>query len=132
MQIGFVGLGRMGGNMVAPIQPRLRPRGRGVRLRRRGCRPARGARRHRRRLAGELVVQARAAAHGLDHGPRRRADAADGRRARRAARRGDAIVDGGNSNWTDDKRRAAALRAEIHYVDVGTSGGVGASRSATA
>jgi 6-phosphogluconate dehydrogenase len=39
--------------------------------------------------------------------------------------RGDAIVDGGNSKWTDDKRRAAELRKSgIEYVDVGTSGGV--------
>jgi 6-phosphogluconate dehydrogenase len=38
---------------------------------------------------------------------------------------GDAIVDGGNSNWHDDKRRAAELdQVGIHYVDVGTSGGV--------
>jgi 6-phosphogluconate dehydrogenase len=38
---------------------------------------------------------------------------------------GDSIVDGGNSRWTDDKRRAAALRpSRINYVDVGTSGGV--------
>ena len=38
---------------------------------------------------------------------------------------GDAIVDGGNSRWTDDKRRAEALAPKgIHYVDVGTSGGV--------
>jgi len=37
----------------------------------------------------------------------------------------DMIVDGGNSKWTDDKARAAALEAQgIHYVDVGTSGGV--------
>jgi 6-phosphogluconate dehydrogenase len=37
----------------------------------------------------------------------------------------DTIVDGGNSKWTDDKTRAAALRRQkIHYVDVGTSGGV--------
>jgi 6-phosphogluconate dehydrogenase len=37
----------------------------------------------------------------------------------------DMIVDGGNSKWTDDKARAAALQAQgIHYVDVGTSGGV--------
>ena len=37
----------------------------------------------------------------------------------------DTIVDGGNSKWTDDKTRAGALRKQkIHYVDVGTSGGV--------
>ncbi|HEY7891474.1 MAG TPA: decarboxylating 6-phosphogluconate dehydrogenase [Solirubrobacteraceae bacterium] len=39
--------------------------------------------------------------------------------------RDDVIVDGGNSKWTDDKRRAKECRkAGIHYVDVGTSGGV--------
>jgi len=39
--------------------------------------------------------------------------------------RGDAIIDGGNSKWTDDKRRASELRrAGIEYVDVGVSGGV--------
>jgi 6-phosphogluconate dehydrogenase len=39
--------------------------------------------------------------------------------------RDDTIVDGGNSRWTDDKARQAALRKHgIHYVDVGTSGGV--------
>jgi len=39
--------------------------------------------------------------------------------------RGDVIVDGGNSNYTDDIRRAEALTAQgLHYVDVGTSGGV--------
>lgn len=38
---------------------------------------------------------------------------------------GDIIIDGGNSNYRDDVRRAAALRGTgIHYVDVGTSGGV--------
>jgi len=38
---------------------------------------------------------------------------------------GDAIIDGGNSNYRDDVRRAAALQdAGIHYVDAGTSGGV--------
>jgi 6-phosphogluconate dehydrogenase len=39
--------------------------------------------------------------------------------------RGDAIVDGGNSKWTDDKRRAAELSGKgIDYVDAGVSGGV--------
>src|SRR5713226_6809232 len=38
---------------------------------------------------------------------------------------GDTIVDGGNSFYKDDVRRMKMLRAkQIHYVDVGTSGGV--------
>ncbi|MFL5433275.1 MAG: phosphogluconate dehydrogenase (NAD(+)-dependent, decarboxylating) [Myxococcales bacterium] len=38
---------------------------------------------------------------------------------------GDILIDGGNSYYVDDIRRAKELRAEgIHYVDVGTSGGV--------
>jgi 6-phosphogluconate dehydrogenase len=38
---------------------------------------------------------------------------------------GDVIIDGGNSNYHDDIRRAEELlSAGIHYVDVGTSGGV--------
>ena len=43
---------------------------------------------------------------------------------------GDTIVDGGNTHFKDDVRRAAALRPkQLHYVDVGTSGGVwGAER----
>jgi len=37
----------------------------------------------------------------------------------------DVIIDGGNAFWKDDIRRAAALKERgIHYVDVGTSGGV--------
>jgi 6-phosphogluconate dehydrogenase len=39
--------------------------------------------------------------------------------------RDDVIVDGGNSYYHDDLRRAAELKPTgIHYVDVGTSGGV--------
>jgi len=38
---------------------------------------------------------------------------------------GDTIIDGGNSFYKDDVRRSEALQpAGIHYVDVGTSGGV--------
>jgi len=38
---------------------------------------------------------------------------------------GDAIIDGGNSYYRDDLARAAALAPQgIHYVDCGTSGGV--------
>jgi len=37
----------------------------------------------------------------------------------------DVIVDGGNSHYKDDARRAAELRAKaIHYLDAGTSGGI--------
>ncbi len=38
---------------------------------------------------------------------------------------GDIIIDGGNSNYRDDVRRAKKLKEQgIHYVDIGTSGGV--------
>ena len=39
--------------------------------------------------------------------------------------RGDTLIDGGNSYYKDDIRRAKALREKgIHYLDAGTSGGV--------
>jgi len=38
---------------------------------------------------------------------------------------GDTLIDGGNSHYVDDIRRSKALASQgIHYVDVGTSGGV--------
>src|SRR6266481_454207 len=38
---------------------------------------------------------------------------------------GDILIDGGNSYYVDDLRRAKELAQKgIHYVDVGTSGGV--------
>jgi 6-phosphogluconate dehydrogenase len=38
---------------------------------------------------------------------------------------GDAIIDGGNSYFKDDIRRSKALAArKLHYIDVGTSGGI--------
>jgi 6-phosphogluconate dehydrogenase len=38
---------------------------------------------------------------------------------------GDIVIDGGNSYYQDDIRRAAELKEKgVHYVDVGTSGGV--------
>ncbi|MCT6878930.1 MAG: decarboxylating 6-phosphogluconate dehydrogenase [Commensalibacter sp.] len=39
--------------------------------------------------------------------------------------KGDIVIDGGNTHYKDDVRRAAILREKgIHYMDVGTSGGV--------
>jgi 6-phosphogluconate dehydrogenase len=38
---------------------------------------------------------------------------------------GDMVIDGGNTFWRDDLRRAKALKARgIHHLDVGTSGGI--------
>ncbi len=38
---------------------------------------------------------------------------------------GDIVIDGGNSYYHDDIRRAGELKAKgLHYVDVGVSGGV--------
>jgi 6-phosphogluconate dehydrogenase len=38
---------------------------------------------------------------------------------------GDIVIDGGNSNYKDSMRRAEALQEKgIHFVDVGTSGGI--------
>jgi len=42
-----------------------------------------------------------------------------------AMEKGDTIIDGGNSYFKDDVRRSKSLQEKgIHYVDVGTSGGV--------
>jgi 6-phosphogluconate dehydrogenase len=43
---------------------------------------------------------------------------------------GDTVIDGGNSYYRDDMRRGVELRARgMHYLDVGTSGGIwGAER----
>jgi len=42
-----------------------------------------------------------------------------------AMQKGDMVIDGGNSYYIDDIRRAHELAAKgLHYVDVGTSGGV--------
>ncbi len=45
-------------------------------------------------------------------------------------REGDIIIDGGNSNYLETKRRYDALRTlGIHFVDVGTSGGTYGARN---
>ncbi len=47
------------------------------------------------------------------------------RQLRPFLKRGDVLIDGGNTNYHDDIRRAEELQSDgIHYVDVGTSGGV--------
>ena len=124
MQLGMIGLGRMGANMVR----RLMTAGHECvvfDVSADAVRPARGRRRHGRRRRSRTSWPS---------WPRRArlADGAGrlrGRRARRPSQRcsqpGDIVIDGGNSYYHDDIRRAATLKpAGIHYVDVGTSGGV--------
>ena len=124
MQLGMVGLGRMGGNMT-------------VRLIRHGH---------------EVVAYARSA-EGLERAAsfgakptRSLADLVAGLESPRvvwvmvpsgdatesviqevagALQEGDLVIDGGNSRWTESKRRAADLAARgIGWLDCGTSGGV--------
>jgi 6-phosphogluconate dehydrogenase len=124
MQIGMVGLGRMGGNMAR----RLLKGGHEVvahaddaaavdRMAAEGAVPARSL--------DELVARLRpprAAWVMVPAGPpTEQVVAALGERLGRD----DVVIDGGNSFFKDDVRRARALAARgVHYVDVGTSGGV--------
>ena len=125
MQIGFVGLGKMGGNMVH-------------RIRRDSDHQV---------VAFDFSQEAVSAAEG--HGATAASSLEDLVSKLEAPRavwvmvpagdpteqtvaklgellgEGDLVVDGGNTNWHDDKRRAGELAQRgIDYVDVGTSGGV--------
>ncbi|MDA0802431.1 MAG: decarboxylating 6-phosphogluconate dehydrogenase [Planctomycetota bacterium] len=123
MQIGFVGLGRMGGNMVKRLQ-----------------------------RAGHACVvfdlSAENVASCVSAGATAATSVADVlarldppgaiwlmlpaalvdrtiNGLRPHLRRGDIVIDGGNSCWRDDVRRAKDLSSDgIEYVDVGVSGGV--------
>jgi 6-phosphogluconate dehydrogenase len=125
-QIGFVGLGRMGGNMVTRIKRDSDhdvvafDRDPAVVAKVAEATGARGAE-SLADLVGKLdaprmvwiMVPAGAPTQGTVD---QLAELLDAR---------DMIVDGGNSKWTDDKARAAVLEpAGIDYLDVGTSGGV--------
>ncbi len=124
-QIGFVGLGKMGGNMVHRIR---RDSDHEVvafdfeekavkQAVRNGARGASSLGELVRKLAPPRIVWIMVPAGAPTQ------QTVD--RLARLLDRGDMIVDGGNSRWTDDKLRAAALRRSgIEYVDVGVSGGV--------
>jgi 6-phosphogluconate dehydrogenase len=129
MKLGMVGLGRMGGNMAR----RLLAAGHQVVGWNRGPEPL-----------ARLVSQGGTAAASLaELVSRLQAPRAvwvmlpAGETTEKAVQElagllspGDALVDGGNSNFKDDARRARALQPRgIHYLDAGTSGGVwGAER----
>jgi 6-phosphogluconate dehydrogenase len=123
MQLGMIGLGRMGAGMVR----RLTRGGHQCVVFDRSADAVQ-------QLAGDGVM----GANSLDEfvkalsAPRAiwlmvPAAAVDATIAELAPRlqKGDLLVDGGNSYYIDDIRRAKELSARgIHYVDVGTSGGV--------
>jgi 6-phosphogluconate dehydrogenase len=125
MQIGFVGLGKMGGNMVARIR---RDSDHDVvafdfdaqavaRAAKTGARGAASLRALVKALDPPRTVWIMVPA---GEATQQTVDA-----LAKLMDPDDTIVDGGNSKWTDDKARAGALRKQkIHYVDVGTSGGV--------
>jgi 6-phosphogluconate dehydrogenase len=124
MQIGFVGLGRMGGNMV-------------TRLLRSGHQVVAFDRADAARAAAEAGgAQGAASLDALVAAltPPRAVwvmvpagaptESTIGELAGKLTA-GDTIVDGGNTRWTDDVRRAEALKPRgIQYVDAGTSGGI--------
>jgi 6-phosphogluconate dehydrogenase len=124
-QIGFVGLGRMGGNMVHRIcrdsEHEVVAFTRNERsVRQAEANGATGAASLRdlvRKLEPPRMVWIMLPAGAVtDETVSKLAKLLD---------RGDLIIDGGNSRWTDDKRRARELkRSGIEYVDAGVSGGV--------
>ena len=123
MQLGMIGLGRMGANMVR----RLMKNGHQCVVYDRSA-----------EAVAQLAKEGATGAASLDDfvaklkPPRAAwlmvpAAAVDGSLADLAPKMGkdDTIIDGGNSYYIDDIRRQNELRARgIHYVDVGTSGGV--------
>ena len=125
MDIGIVGLGRMGGNMARRLARA------GVRVV--GYDPdAKTVA----ALAAEGVIEPATAVRTLPHAlsPRRVVwlMVPAGTATELAIedvwpefQAGDVIVDGGNANYKDSQRRAAALAsAGVHFVDCGVSGGV--------
>jgi len=124
VQLGMIGLGRMGGNMVR----RLMKAGHECVVYDRSPEAVKG-------LTGEGAVGSGSLTEFVGHLKKPRAawvmvPAGEATQSTvddlsSIMEPGDTIIDGGNSYYKDDVRRAAALRASgLNYVDVGTSGGV--------
>ncbi|HEY6871715.1 MAG TPA: decarboxylating 6-phosphogluconate dehydrogenase [Geobacteraceae bacterium] len=123
MQVGMIGLGRMGADMAR----RLMRGGHDcvvydlsadavTALEREGAAGARSAQEFVARLAAPRTVWLMV--------PAAATDAMIGTIAP-LLERGDIVIDGGNSHYQDDLRRSRELAGRgIHYLDVGTSGGV--------
>jgi len=124
MRIGFIGLGRMGGNMVR----RLLREGHGIVAYNRTPEKTREIATEGAEAAfsiAELVEKLQAPRVVWVMVPAGDATEAQIDELLEHLSPGDTIVDGGNTNFHDDVRRHAALAAKgIRYVDAGTSGGI--------
>jgi 6-phosphogluconate dehydrogenase len=124
MQIGVMGLGRMGANIVR----RLMRAGHACVVYDRDPEPGRKLAAEGATATGSVADLAKALAAPravwimLPAGAATEAAVAE---LAGLLSRGDTIIDGGNSYWKDDIRRGRELGAKsIYYLDVGTSGGV--------
>ncbi len=125
MQMGFVGLGRMGGNMVHRIHRDSEHEVVAFDPDAEAVQRAEGSGAHGASSLAELVAQLSAPRVVWVMVPAGETTERVVSDLTGLLERHDTIVDGGNTKWTDDKRRAAELSDQgIHYVDVGTSGGV--------
>ncbi|KIO50407.1 phosphogluconate dehydrogenase (NAD(+)-dependent, decarboxylating) [Nitrosospira sp. NpAV] len=123
MQLGMIGLGRMGINMVSRLMKAgsecvvYDPRTEAVEaLQLQGAIGASSVEELVARLAAPRIVWLMVPAAAVDEILSKVASLLEA---------GDIIIDGGNSYYHDDIRRGTELRLRgIHYVDVGTSGGV--------
>jgi 6-phosphogluconate dehydrogenase len=123
MQLGMIGLGRMGGNMVR----RLMKRGHSCVVYDHGQKTVKQFESEGAVGAGSLAEFAAKLQPPRAAWLMVPAAAVDATIAELAPhmQNDDVIIDGGNSYYIDDIRRQDALRAKgIHYLDVGTSGGV--------
>ena len=124
MQIAIIGLGRMGGNMVRRLLQGghevvvwNRDHSKSEELAKAGARPAKTI-----EDVAKMLGKPRAAWVMLPSGDVTEAMV---NQLGVLLEAGDTIIDGGNSMFKDDVRRAQGLAKKgIHYVDVGTSGGV--------
>jgi 6-phosphogluconate dehydrogenase len=125
MQIGFIGLGRMGGNMVHRI---LRDSGHEVIAWDPSSDAVGTAAGHGAKAAEsltDLVARLEPPRHVWMMVPAGEPTQQTFEALLEHLDAGDLIVDGGNSRWTDSKVRAAhAGERGLEFVDVGTSGGI--------
>ena len=124
MEIGFIGLGKMGMNMVTRLQrdrhrvvvydrsPELIKQAEGV-----GCIAASSL--------ADLVGQLKAPRAVWVMVPSGTPTEETVQTVAALLQPGDTVIDGGNTRFHDDVRRAGDLKKkQIHYVDAGTSGGI--------